>query len=123
VDVDLEAHELFERSGDDLITRRTLSYSAAALGTSIVIDMLDGTTHEVTIQSGTQPGSIITVAGRGAPNVNGPGRGALHVVVQVDVPQQLSRKARRLLEQLADELDTAVTSDTGIREKKHAKTA
>ncbi len=35
------------------------------------------------------------------------GVGALHVIVQVDVPKRLSRRAKKLLRELEDELDAA----------------
>ena len=102
MDVSTKEHPVFERQGDDLITRRTISFPDAALGTAINIELIGGGEHDVPVEAGTQPGSIITVAGKGAPNVNGPGRGSLHIVVQVDVPQDLSREARQLLKQLRD---------------------
>jgi molecular chaperone DnaJ len=67
VDVELEPHEVFERDGLDLITRRTISFPDAALGCALEIELL---------------------------------------IVQVDVPKKLSRKARKLLEQLNDELSS-----------------
>ncbi len=104
VDVALEAHDTFEREGVDLITRCTISFPDAALGTELEIELLDGSTHEVDVPAGIQPGSVLSSPGLGAPSVNGRGQGSLHVVVQVDVPKKLSRKAKKLLRQLGDEL-------------------
>jgi molecular chaperone DnaJ len=104
VDVALEQHARFEREGADLITHQRLSFADAALGTSFTIEMLDGSDFELDIDPGTQPGSVITVPSKGAPNVQGRGRGALHVVIQVDVPKRLSRRAKKLLRELAGEL-------------------
>ncbi len=124
VDVALEAHPIFERQGDDLITRRTISYPAAALGDSMTIELIGGSDHEVSIEAGTQPGTIITIAGKGTPSVNGPGRGALHVVIQVDVPRELSREARRILKTLREELSGADENEDEDEDgKKHVKTA
>jgi molecular chaperone DnaJ len=118
VDITLEEHPFFERQGDDLITRRTISYPAAALGDSMTIELIGGDDHEVPIEAGTQPGTIITIAGKGTPSVNGPGRGSLHVVIQVDVPRELSREARKILKTLREEL-----SGSDENGKNHAKTA
>jgi len=104
VDVILEPHERFERDGIDLITRKTISFADAALGTVVAIEMLDGSTVELRLGAGTQPGEVISKRGQGAPNVEGRGRGALHLVVQVDVPKRLSRRAKKLLRELAEEL-------------------
>jgi molecular chaperone DnaJ len=105
VDVDVKPHDRFEREGIELISRQTVSFVEAAMGTRLEIEMLDGSKHRVDVRSGTQPGAVITAPGLGAPNVNGRGTGSLHVVVQVAVPKKLSRKAKKLLRALEDELD------------------
>jgi molecular chaperone DnaJ len=64
-------------------------------------------THTVKLAPGTQPGSVITLKGRGVPRLDGRGRGSLVVVVQVDVPKTLSDRAKTLLAELAEELDEA----------------
>ena len=107
VDVALAPHDRFERDGVDLITRRKVSFAEAALGTTLAIDMLDGSKHEVELAAGTQPGQVVTVAGKGVPSVNGRGRGSLHLVVQVAVPDNLSKRAKKLLQELNDELEQA----------------
>ena len=104
VDVALKKHERFEREGDDLICREVISYPDAALGTKLELTLLDGSQHEVKVAAGTQPGTVITARGKGAPNVQRRSRGSLHVVVQVDVPKRLNRRTKKLLEQLNDEL-------------------
>ncbi|MEM1034209.1 MAG: molecular chaperone DnaJ [Myxococcota bacterium] len=111
VDVELEPHERFERDGLDLITRHTISFPEAALGTKVDVPLIGGGMHQVSIRPGTQPGTVISARGRGVPNVNGGGSGALHVVVQVAVPSKVSRRAKKLLRDLEDELE--VTSAAG----------
>lgn len=107
VDIHLAPHERFERDGDDLITKRKVSFPEAALGTSFTVEMLDGSEHEVKLRPGTQPGAVVTSKGKGAPSVNGRGTGSLHVLVQVDVPKRLSRKAKKLLRELSNEIGEA----------------
>jgi len=107
VDVELERHERFEREGTDLITRHTISFPEATLGTKIDIPLIDGGIHQVKVQPGTQPGTVLTAKGRGVPNVNGPGSGALHVIIQVAVPSKVSRRAKKLLRDLEDELEVS----------------
>ena len=57
--------------------------------------------------AGTQPGEVITLKGKGIPRVDGRGRGALQVVMQVEVPRSLSPRAKELLRELDDELARA----------------
>ena len=49
----------------------------------------------------------MTVRGRGIPHVDRRGRGDLHAVVGVSVPQRLSKRAKKLLEELDEELGSA----------------
>jgi molecular chaperone DnaJ len=106
VDVRVLPHPQFDREGNDLITRATISFPDAALGTELVVPMLDGTVETVQLAAGTQPGYVLSVAGKGMPRVDGRGRGALHVVVQVAVPRALSKRAKKLLKELDAELAT-----------------
>ena len=105
VDVDLAPHERFERNGLDLITRAPISFSDAALGGSVTVDLPDDTKVDVEIPPGTQPNDVIAVRGKGAPRVDGRGRGALQVVVQVEVPRALSSEAQELLRKFQAEID------------------
>lgn len=106
VDVDVEPDERFDRDGLDLATRAHVSFADAALGTEVQIPMLDDTVLDVGIPAGTQPGDVITMKGKGAPRVDGRGRGALHILVQVDVPKRVSARAKSLLQELQKELAT-----------------
>ena len=114
VDVALEPHEHFDREGTALLTTVFISFPDAALGTRVTIELLDGSNLQVKVDSGTQSGTVITLPRKGVPNVNGRGVGALHVVVKVDVPTRLSRRAKKLLRQLEDEIgpvDPAASTD------------
>jgi molecular chaperone DnaJ len=104
VDVDLEPHESFERDGLDLVTRVHVGYAAASLGKQVEVALPDDSKVSVDVPAGTQPGEVITVQGKGVPRIDGRGRGALQVLVQVDVPRDLSARARDLLRELDAEL-------------------
>ncbi|HEX9296811.1 MAG TPA: molecular chaperone DnaJ [Polyangiaceae bacterium] len=104
VDVEVEPDERFERDGTDLATRASVSFVDASLGTTVTVQLLDGSDLEVEVPPGTQPGDVIVMKGKGAPRVDGRGRGALHIQVQVEVPRTLSPRARALLAELEQEL-------------------
>ncbi len=106
VDVDVETDERFERDGTDLATRVHVAFSDAALGTTIHIPLLDESLLDVELPAGSQPGDVITLKGKGVPRIDGRGRGALHVIVQVDVPKRISSRARQLLLELQKELQS-----------------
>ncbi len=42
--------------------------------------------------------------GKGLPRLDRRGRGDLHVLVEVQIPKKLSRKAKKLIEELKQEL-------------------
>jgi molecular chaperone DnaJ len=104
VDVEVTAHERFERHGDDLASRVDVSFSAAALGTEVELELPDASTVSANIAAGTQPSSVVTVRGKGMPRLDRSGRGDLHLVVAVSVPKKLSKHAKKLLEELDAEL-------------------
>lgn len=91
--------ERFVREGDDLITALDVSAPLAALGATLGVPTLEGST-QVQIHAGTQPGEILTVRGQGMPSLRRGRRGDLRVVVNVVVPRRLSAEQRELLERL-----------------------
>lgn len=112
VEVELQSDPAFERDGLDLITRAKISFAEAALGTNVDVPLPDQSTLKVAIPAGTQPGEVISTRSKGMPRIDGRGRGSLHVVVQIDVPKNLSKRAKELLAELDGELKT---EDSGKR--------
>ncbi|MCA9558692.1 MAG: molecular chaperone DnaJ [Myxococcales bacterium] len=94
-------HKHFERHGDELLGEVDVDMVQAALGTEVEVPTLDGTAT-VAVQAGTQPGTVVRIAGEGMPRLNGGGaRGDLHLRVNVTVPTGLSDAQRGLLEEFA----------------------
>lgn len=105
VEIQIEPHELYERHGEDLVHQLTLSFPEAALGTTREVAQiagLDDEPHKVRVPAGIQPGDTIQVRGAGMPRLQRKGRGDLICVVQVDVPRELSERARELIEELGE---------------------
>ncbi len=100
--VKVREDERFVREGDDLITALDVPAPLAALGASLEVPTLDGTTT-IELAPGTQPGEVITLRGLGMPGLRR-GQGSLRVVVNVVIPRRLSLEQRELLEQLNDSL-------------------
>jgi molecular chaperone DnaJ len=100
VEIVVAAHPLFERRGDELHCMVTVPMTAAALGTSLTLDTLDGPT-DVDIRSGTQSGETLIVRGKGAARLRSAGRGDLHVHLSVQTPTKLDSAQEDLLRQLA----------------------
>ena len=73
------------------------------LGDTIQIDTVDGE-KKLVVPPGTQAGQKIRLKGRGIPHLRGSGRGDQYVHIIVDVPKKVSRKVKKLLQELDEEL-------------------
>jgi molecular chaperone DnaJ len=100
VEIVVNSHPVFERHGDELHCVVAIPMSAAALGTHVQLETLDGT-EDITIAPGTQSGATITLRGRGAARLRGGGRGDLFVHVDVQVPTALDERQQELLREFA----------------------
>ncbi|HEY2603243.1 MAG TPA: molecular chaperone DnaJ [Thermoleophilaceae bacterium] len=92
--------ERFVRDGNDLVTVIDLPAPQAALGARVSVPTLDGD-EEVEIEPGTQPGTVVTLRGKGMPSLRRGRRGDQRVVVNVVVPRKLSAEQRELLERFS----------------------
>ena len=101
VEIREQPHAVFTREGDDLHCRVALPMTAAALGTTVKFETLDGS-ESLSVKPGTQAGSVVTLRGRGVPHLSrGVGRGDLHVHLDVETPGELDVEQEQLLRQLA----------------------
>jgi molecular chaperone DnaJ len=101
--VRVEVDERFVRDGNDLITVVNMPAPAAALGRTVTVPTLDGD-EEIEIAAGTQPGTVITLHGRGMPSIQRGRPGDQRVVVNVVIPRNLSEEQRGMLEKFGDTL-------------------
>jgi molecular chaperone DnaJ len=113
-------HPFFHRDGTSLLCEVPVSFTQAALGTTIEVPTPDGGRAKVQIPEGTQTGHSFRVRGHGVPQLGGRGRGDLHVAVRVVVPTRLNAEQRKLLEQLGRTLsvpDAGKDKDKSFFEK------
>jgi molecular chaperone DnaJ len=123
VEIEVEEDARFERDGADLVTRVHVSFSDAALGAEVRVAALGEADSEeaqptvaLKIPAGTQSGAVFTIKNQGIPRLDGRGRGSLVGLVQVDVPTRLSDRAKKLIQELGEELQpakAAVAGDVG----------
>ena len=100
--VHVRPHTLFQREGTTLATRVPVSFTTAALGGSVDIPDLDGSTNTVDIPSGIQSGKQLRVRGGGMPVLQGRGRGDLVVEIAVETPTRLTRRQREILDEFRE---------------------
>ncbi|SNU01413.1 molecular chaperone DnaJ [Ruaniaceae bacterium KH17] len=94
-------HPIFSRQGDDLVCSVSVPATAAALGTTITLETLDGP-REITLKAGTQPGDVHSIRGLGATRIHRGTRGDVKVFVDVTVPKKLSDREKELMRELAE---------------------
>ncbi|MDR3624249.1 MAG: molecular chaperone DnaJ [Chlamydiales bacterium] len=96
--IQVDAHDVFKRHGDDLTLELPIGFSEAALGCKKEIPTLFASCR-ITIPEGTQSGKVLRVRGEGFPNVHGQGKGDLLLTIIVETPTKLSDKQKELLEE------------------------
>jgi molecular chaperone DnaJ len=112
VEVHERPHDVFTRDGENLHCRVTLPMTAAALGTTLKLETLEG--HEdLTIKPGTQSGNVLTLRAHGAPRLRSTGRGNLIVHLDVQTPTRLDDRQQELLRELAALRGEDLTDGTG----------
>ena len=90
---------LYDRRGSDLLIDVPVSYPEAALGAEVEVPTPDGRIS-LKVPAGTQDGRTLRVRGRGAPKLNGGGRGDLLARLRVSVPTRLTKAEREAIENL-----------------------
>lgn len=94
----VEDHDFFVRSDDDIVCRVPISFVQAALGATIEIPTLkEKETEKIKIPRGTQTGRMFRLKGKGIPHLQGYGRGDQIIEVFVQIPTELTRKQEELL--------------------------
>ncbi len=95
-------HDYFVRNGDHLVCELSISFTTAALGGTVSVRTIDGE-QQLKIPSGTQPGKVLKLKGKGVPHLNRHGRGDQLVHLVVWVPTRLSSDEKELLSRLSEQ--------------------
>jgi molecular chaperone DnaJ len=101
VEIVEKPHPVFTRRGDDVHCTVEVPMTAAALGTSLTLETLEGA-HELDVRPGAQSGDEATMRGLGVTHLRGNGgRGDLIVHLAVLTPTRLDEEQEELLRRLA----------------------
>ena len=99
--IEEEPHPELLRDGNDLIHNLNITVTTALLGGTVEVPTVDGRA-KIKIAPGTHAGKVLRLGGKGLPDVNGYGRGDELVVVDITIPDRLTKEERKLVEQLAE---------------------
>ena len=103
LNINVLPHPIFSRDGNDLYVEKTIKFTQAALGTTIDVPTLDGSTKRLKISPGTQNNTKIRMKGYGVPGLKGAANGDQFVKINIDVPKKLSDRQAKLIKQLAED--------------------
>ena len=100
--INVNSHELFKRSNENLFFEYPISIADASLGTTIEIPTIDGGKAKIKIPEGTQSGKQFRLRGKGMPYMRGSGNGDLYVQINTEVPISLNKEQKELLEKFRE---------------------
>lgn len=101
VKLHVKPHPLFHREGANLVMDLPVKLTDSLLGTTVSVQSLEGKTLEVKIPPMRRAEELLRVAGKGIPFEGG--RGDLIIRLAVALPQKLSGKAKKSIEDLKSE--------------------
>ena len=100
--ISLKKHAIFKRSEENLYFELPISLADAALGTTIEVPTIDGFRSKVKIPLGTQSGKQLRLKDKGMPQLRGVGFGDLYLQIKVEVPVNLNKDQKILLEKFKE---------------------
>ncbi len=100
IKIHVQAHPTIKRDGETLMTTVKVKLSDALLGTTYSVETLDGAV-DIKIPEGVKHNEQLRIKSKGVPD--GTTRGDFLVKVQIEMPQKLSKTAKKLIEELRKE--------------------
>jgi molecular chaperone DnaJ len=104
INIRVKEHEYFKREGRDVILEVPITFIDAILGTTIEIPTLRSK-EKVKIKPGLQPSDEIILKGMGIKDVKGYGIGNQIIRFNILMPQRLTDKQIKLLEEFKKDVD------------------
>jgi len=100
VNIGVRPHHVFVRDGTSVHCDYPVTFAEAALGAELEVPTLDGKV-KYTMPEGTQNGTAFRLRGRGIPHLRGRGRGDQFVHVSVEIPRNLNKKQKTMIQELS----------------------
>lgn len=100
--VHVAPHKIFQRHENDVYLKIPVPFTIAALGGSIEVPTLKGKAT-LKIPTGTQSNTVFRMKGLGVPDLRGHHTGDENIEVYITVPDKLTKKQKKLLEDFEKE--------------------
>ena len=111
VEVSIRPHPVYERDGFDVHINQPITYGQAVFGAEIEVPTLDGNVR-IKVPSGTQPGDVDRLQGKGIQRLNARAKGDEYVHFTVAVPKEVTPEQRDLIIKLEESMGTDVSRFT-----------
>lgn len=99
--ITIKQDNFFQRKDADLYCEATVKMTTASIGGTIEVPSIDGTKVIVKIPPGTQNDTVFRLKSKGITILNSGGRrGDIYVKIKVEIPVNLGKEERDLLERL-----------------------
>ena len=95
--ISVEPHNIFKRSEENLYYELPISFTDAALGSTVEVPSIDGKKTKIKIPSGTQSGKQLRLKGKGMPVLKRNIYGDLYIRIITEVPTSLTKRQKELL--------------------------
>ena len=95
--ISVKPHRIFERNGNDIYAKTYVPFTTASLGGEIEVPTLKGKAS-LKIPAGTQSNTVFRMRHLGIPDLHGSHTGDENVEVIISVPEKLTKKQKKLLE-------------------------
>ena len=100
--ISIDNHEIFKRAEENLYYELPISFTDAALGTSVEVPSIDGGKSKIKIPAGTQHGKQFRLKGKGMPILRRNLLGDLYIRINTQVPSSLSKRQKEILEEFGE---------------------
>jgi len=92
---------VFRSDEHDLYIEHKIKLTEAILGTGISVPTITGKALNLKIPAGTKHKTKMRLSGHGLPHMQGRAKGDLYVIIDVNIPKQLTSEQRKLIDKLA----------------------
>ena len=104
IELEVEEHQWFDRSGADLVMILPVGYADLILGKKMELEHFDGEPLKIEIPAKSKPDETIVIKKRGLSKQRGSGRGDVIIALDIYVPKKVSKATKKILKDLQEEL-------------------